>query len=93
MATDAAPPIPLPDDPSIEQLRKQARELQAEMRRDDPSVKLSSAQRLVAAEVRLPELAEARAPPRGRRPLQLAPGRRGAATPTHPPTTSCASPA
>ncbi len=48
MATDGAPPIPLPNDPSLEQLRKQARELQAEMRRDDPSLKLSAAQRAVA---------------------------------------------
>jgi Ankyrin repeats (3 copies) len=48
MATDGAPPIPLPDDPSLEQLRKQARELQVEMRRDDPSTKLSAAQRAVA---------------------------------------------
>ncbi len=48
MATDGATPIPLPDDPSLEQLRKQARELQVEMRRDDPSTKLSAAQRVVA---------------------------------------------
>ena len=48
MATDAAPPIPLPDDPSIEQLRKQARELRDELRCDDPTVKLSAAQRLIA---------------------------------------------
>jgi hypothetical protein len=54
MATDAAPPITLPDDPSIEQLRKQARELRDELRRDDPSVKLSTAQRLVARKYGFP---------------------------------------
>ena len=48
MSTVSPSPVPLPNDPSIEQLRKQARDLQAEMRADDPTIKLSTAQRLVA---------------------------------------------
>ena len=54
MSTVSSSPVPLPSDPSIEQLRKQAREMQEEMRRDDPSVKLSTAQRLVARKYGFP---------------------------------------
>src|SRR5262245_54243951 len=54
MSTVSASPIPLPNDPSLEQLRKQARELQGELRRDDPAVKLSTAQRLVARKYGFP---------------------------------------
>ncbi len=74
MATDGATPIPLPDDPSLEQLRKQARELQVEMRRDDPSTKLSVAQRARRETSWLCELAEARASPRRRGAIHLAAG-------------------
>ncbi|HMK11739.1 MAG TPA: ankyrin repeat domain-containing protein [Acidimicrobiales bacterium] len=41
-------PEPLPNDPSLEQLRKQARELQREKRAEDPTFTLSAAQRDVA---------------------------------------------
>jgi len=41
-------PEPLPNDPSLEQLRKQARELQREKRADDPAFPLSAAQREIA---------------------------------------------
>jgi hypothetical protein len=54
MSTVSSSPVPLPSDPSIEQLRKQAREMQEEMRRDDPNVKLSTAQRLVARKYGFP---------------------------------------
>ncbi len=54
MSTVSSSPVPLPSDPSIEQLRKQAREMQEEMRRDDSSIKLSTAQRLVARKYGFP---------------------------------------
>ena len=41
-------PEPLPNDPSLEQLRKQARELQRDKRVADPAFPLSSAQREIA---------------------------------------------
>ena len=41
-------PEPLPNDPSLEQLRKQARELQRDKRADDPAFPLSAAQREIA---------------------------------------------
>ena len=41
-------PEPLPNDPSLEQLRKQARERQREKRGDDPAFPLSAAQREIA---------------------------------------------
>ena len=47
MATVSAPE-PLPNDPSLEQLRDQARELQREKRADDPAFPLRAAQREIA---------------------------------------------
>ena len=65
-------PEPLPNDPSLEQLRKQARELQRDKRVADPAFPLSSAQREIALSLRLRQLAAPRPPPRGRRPLHVA---------------------
>jgi hypothetical protein len=58
------PSRPLPERPSLEQLRKQAREHLDTLRAPDPTVKLVAAQHASAREVRLRELAEARTPRR-----------------------------
>ena len=54
----------LPERPSLEQLRKQARERFVTLRAGDPAVKLAAAQHALAREYRLRELAEARSPRR-----------------------------
>ena len=54
----------LPERPSLEQLRKQAREHLDTLRAADPAVKLAAAQHALAREYRLRELADARTPRR-----------------------------
>ena len=47
--SDVTPVVPLPDDPNLEQLKKQAKDLQREVRAsDDPSFQLSAAQFAIA---------------------------------------------
>ena len=52
----------LPERPSLEQLRKQAREHLYTLRAADPSVNLAAAQHALARQVRFRELAEAGTP-------------------------------
>ena len=65
-------PEPLPNDPSLEQLRKQARELQRDKRVDGPGVPPQLGAARDRASLRLRQLAAPRPPPRGRRPLHVA---------------------